>query len=72
MAGFSADPQRGRGSGAERWERTVTETHEEGSAAASITLEPIAVVRDAPDDLERADWSEVESTIQLSQSFKLE
>ena len=30
-----------------------------------IELRPIGVVRDAPDDLERVDWSDVESTIEL-------
>jgi tRNA-Thr(GGU) m(6)t(6)A37 methyltransferase TsaA len=36
---------------------------------ASITLEPIAVVRDAPDDVAQEDWSEVESTIQLTGEY---
>ena len=36
---------------------------------ASITLEPIAVVRDAPDDITQEDWSDVESTIQLTGDY---
>jgi tRNA-Thr(GGU) m(6)t(6)A37 methyltransferase TsaA len=33
--------------------------------SSKIELQPIGVVRDAPDDLERLDWHDVESTIQL-------
>jgi tRNA-Thr(GGU) m(6)t(6)A37 methyltransferase TsaA len=43
----------------------VAETLNEGS----ITLEPIAVVRDAPDDVAQEDWSDVESTIQLTGDY---
>jgi tRNA-Thr(GGU) m(6)t(6)A37 methyltransferase TsaA len=35
------------------------------SELPSIEVRPIGVVRDAPDDLERLDWHDVESTIQL-------
>ena len=34
-----------------------------------ITLEPIGIVEDAPDDVTQLDWSEVESTIQLVGAF---
>ena len=45
----------------ERQQHTVTTPSE----LPPIEVRPIGVVQDAPDDLERLDWHDVESTIQL-------